>query len=97
MFAVGTLKGGWGGWGGGGGGGRSADLKINKSILKVKITFPLPVEISFILPCNQTIRTNNQIIRMNNQIFKITIMWICLSGCASVVQNSANISHLFTD
>ena len=30
----------------------------------------------FILPYNQTIKTNNQIIKTNNQIFKITVLRI---------------------
>ena len=40
------------------------------------MTFPLQIQICFILPYNQIIKTNNQIIKMNNQIFKITVLRI---------------------
>ena len=38
--------------------------------------FLLQMQICFILPYNQIIKTNNQIIKMNNQIFKITVLRI---------------------
>ena len=38
--------------------------------------FPLQMQICFILPYNQIIKTNNQIIKTNNQIFKITVLRI---------------------
>ena len=38
--------------------------------------FSLQIQICFILPYNQIIKTNNQIIKTNNQIFKITVLRI---------------------
>ena len=44
--------------------------------LRVEIMFPLQIQICFILPYNQIIKTNNQIIKTNNQILKITVLRI---------------------
>ena len=75
-------------------------FEVIKWFSRVEITFPLQLEICYILPYNQIIERNNQIIKMNNQIFKITITrirpWLGFVGSNFIDKKSLTLYCLIT-